>query len=340
MNDQLSLPKNRTLTSQQSNLLEDLKETLALALSSQEDVKFSAHTYKSYFKHAASFVLWCEKNHKAKTVEACRCYVESWIQDSVDRGLSAHTIKLQAAALAKLYKCKITDFDVKTPPRTRTATTRSRGEKVRDDHFSEQQNQDLVRFCLCTGLHRAELEQIRGEDIREVDGQYYFAVTKATIGDRARMAPIVGTAGDVAAIVVQARIAGAEKIFNCVTTNADIQGYRIEYAKRVYNLYKRELCEFKNERLIMYQNHIVDTYVSPGGRRDSSKHPDIYLSSPDGGGSLCLKHGWRDVSSAYYCRNDFRKIVFDRLALRKVADAIGLIKEVDVVWTYFGAKEA
>lgn len=318
------------LTPQQSNLIEELKEALSLVLCPQEKADFSEHTYKSYFKHAAAFVLWCEKNHGVQSVSDCRAYVDAWIQYNIDRGLSAHTIKLQAAALAKLYGCKMTDFGVKTPGRSRLAITRSRGEKIRDKSFSEKDNQEFIQFCRCTGLHRAELEHIRGEDLRELDGKYYFEVSKAAIGGRPRMAPIIGTPGEISSIVVQARIAGSEKIFSKVSLNADVQGYRIEYAKRIYDLYKRDISEFKNERLIMHNNRIVDAYVSPNRHGDPTKRPDIYSSD------FKLKPGWRDVSSAYYCRNDFVTVVFDRAALRKVADALGIAKEADVVSSYFG----
>ena len=97
---------------------------------------YSWNTYKSYMKHANYFTRYCRDIHGCRTLEECRLYVDEWLQHRIDNRLSAYTIKLESAALGKLYGCRTTEF-IKTPSRKRENIQRSRGDKVRDYHFSE-----------------------------------------------------------------------------------------------------------------------------------------------------------------------------------------------------------
>ena len=92
-------------------------------------------------------------------------------------------------------------------------------------------------------------------------------------------------------------------IFPKPNPNADIHSYRAIYATRVYNEHKREYKEFKDERLIIYKNKIIDCYIA----KRRNKHMPI---------------GYRDVSSAYYCRNDLKGTVYDRRALFEASRAV------------------
>ena len=70
---------------------------------------FSWETDRSYLKHCCYFVKWCKEQpidsalgHKPRTLAECRIFAERWIQSTIDRGLSAYTVKLEISALAKL----------------------------------------------------------------------------------------------------------------------------------------------------------------------------------------------------------------------------------------------
>lgn len=305
------------------------------------DKIYSWETYRSYLKHACYFADWvkeqpapAELGHKVRTLDEARRFVEPFLQSGIDRNLSPHSLKLQAAALAKLYHCKSTDFGVDLPSRARAKVTRSRGDKIRDKDFNEDLHQDLVTFCRCTGLRRSELEQIRGGDLREVDGRYYLEVTRGTKGGRPRTSPIVGSDEEVKAVVEQLRAAGSNKVYPYVNTHADVHGYRAEYATRIYNAHKRDLSTFKNERLVMYKNRVIDVYTSPGCRRAPFKHPEIYLPYAKEDGSPAFRPGYKDVPSAYYCQKDLAKVCYDRLALLEASQALGHNRECVVAGSY------
>lgn len=126
-------------------------------------------TYQAYMKHCCYFVNWCKEKYGCKTLKQCRQYVPEWIESR--RGLSASTQKLEVAALSKLYHCRHgrgrKPFrDVETDTRRRADIKRSRGDAVRDKHFSVRNNADLITFCRCTGLRRAELQALRYDDFR------------------------------------------------------------------------------------------------------------------------------------------------------------------------------
>lgn len=98
--------------------------------------------------------------------EKAKKYVNEWLQHRVDQGLSAWTIQAEAKAMGKLYGITPEDKDYFTPPkRNRQDIKRSRGDRVRDQHFSKTNNDELIKFCRGTGLRRKELKELRGKDL-------------------------------------------------------------------------------------------------------------------------------------------------------------------------------
>ena len=299
---------------------------------------YSWETYKSYIKHARYFADYVKSlDCNVRMPEDARPYVEKFLQNGIDRGLSSYSIHLQAAALAKLYGCHSTDFDIKLPSRARAKLTRSRGEKVRDKDFNEDLHKNLVTFCRCTGLRRAELEQIRGDDLRVIDGQYFLEVTRGTKGGRPRTSPLIGTEDEIRNVLWQLRAAGKQKVYPHPSEHADIHSYRADYAKRIYDMHARDLTAIKNERVIMYKSVVVDTYESHSCRRDASRRPEIYLPGKKSDGSPIFLPGWKDVSAAYYCQRDLKKVVYDRTALLAASQALGHNRESVVAEHYLRA---
>ena len=299
---------------------------------------YSWDTYRSYLKHGCYFVRWVKDQpidvtlgHKPRTLAECRGFAELWIQDGIDRGLSAYTIKLQVSALAKLYGCTSKEFDIVTPSRKRNKITRSRGAVEMDKHFSSSANKDLIAFCKCTGLRRAELAQIRGTDLVVHEGHLCLDVRRGTKGGRIRISPVCGSEREVAVVKKLCALAGSNKIFPKPSKNADIHSYRAAYAKRVYDANKREYGEFKKERLIVYKNTVVDSYITKNGRRDPRCHPHLYIEQ---NGVKRMLPGYRDVPGAFYCRHDMRGTVYDRKALFAASLALGHRRESIVAEHY------
>lgn len=232
-----------------------LKDTNGNKIYIQKDLTlnkiYSWDTYKSYMKHANYFAKWCREKYKINDIKKAKQYVNEYLQERIDADLSTYTVKLDAQALAKLYGCRATDF-IKTPSRERAKITRSREVAARDKHFSETKNKNLITFCKCTGLRRAELKQIRGTDLINNNGKYYLKITCNTKGGRERISPIVGSEQEIKTVLNLLYEAKEDKVFSKVHSAADIHSYRSEYCTRVYKLHARPITEITNKREIYH----------------------------------------------------------------------------------------
>lgn len=196
---------------------------------------YSHKTYESYIKHINYYLRWCQDTYHCRTLEQCRTHVDEWLTLRTEQGLSAYTLKLEAAALAKLYQEPTTHF-ITTPDRRRADITRSRGYVKRDYGFSLEKHRDIVDFCRGTGLRRAELTALTGDQLVIRDGEPYIAVTGK--GGRYREAPVIGP--HQAEIVARMQRAGHDRVWQSVPSHMDVHSYRSEYATAIYTAYARE----------------------------------------------------------------------------------------------------
>ena len=245
---------------------------------------FSFNTYQTYWKHTKYFLKYIKETHpECTTLKSAKKYVNEWLQLRTDQGLSAWTIQTEAKALSKLYGIQPDDDGYFKPPkRNREDIKRSRGDRVRDRHFSEENNDELVKFCKGTGLRRSELMELRGKDLvtraqiedeiarlnalpagersaaadkrlemlqdtRLFDEEYFTHVRNGK-GGRERLSPIIGRfAGQ---IIRRIRETPAEeKVWQYVNTNADIHGYRAEYATTIYKAHARPIQDIPYDRV-------------------------------------------------------------------------------------------
>lgn len=246
------------------------------------DKIYSWSTYNNYMRHANYFVKYCKEEHGCRILEQCKPYINEWLEKRIQEGLSSYTIKLEAAALAKLYRCSTKDF-IKTPERKRKDIKRSRGVKVRDNHFSESNNKQLVDFCRSTGLRRAELKVLTGDKLLYKEGQYFIIVNRGSKGGRYREAPVIGDIGNVKQLM---RRAGSEKVFSKVPSGADIHSYRADYATAIYNMNARPIEEIPYD-------------------------------------ALNWGLGSAYQSEVYHCRGDKKGVKLDKLAMKKASEALG-----------------
>lgn len=213
---------------------------------------YSWKTYENYLYHACRFARYCRSEYHARTVSDCRQYVADYLRKEGE-SKSAWTVKLEASALAKLYGCSTVDFQVTTSPRLRENITRSRGSKMRDRHFSEGKNKDLVSFCRSTGLRRSELESLRGNQLIYDNGKYYIHVRGK--GGRWRDAVVIG---DVATVVNKMKNAKDGKVWPHVHAGADIHSYRSDYATALYRLCEREYDTCRQSRFWNPEHRCAD----------------------------------------------------------------------------------
>ena len=256
----------------------------AVANGTEKEKIFSFNTYKSYWKHTKYFIKYIKENHpECTTLKSAKKYVNEWLQTRVDQGLSAWTVQLEAKAMGKLYGISPDDENyIKPPKRNREDIKRSRGDRVRDKHFSKTNNDELIKFCKGTGLRRAELGELRGKDLvtrEEIEAEIsqiesrpaeeltpadtkrlemlqdtrlfegdYFTHVRNGKGGRERMSPIIGP--NTEQIVERIKSTPAEeKVWQHIHQSADIHGYRAEYATIIYKAKARAIEEIPYDRV-------------------------------------------------------------------------------------------
>jgi hypothetical protein len=193
---------------------------------------YSRSTFDSYLKHGKYFAKWVKETHGIRELIYSREYVNEYLQYRMEKGVSPYTQKLDASALAKIFGCKTTDF-IKTQDRRRAKTTRSRGEKAMDKHFSENRNREFIEFCRATGLRRVELKRLRSEHLHYDEQSKTYSLEVVGKGGRVRFAPILTTAA-----VERVRNADGYA-WSKIPTKADIHSYRADYCKSIYEMHAR-----------------------------------------------------------------------------------------------------
>ena len=254
----------------------------AVANGTDRDKIFSFNTYQTYWKHTKYFIKWIQEKHpECTTLKSAKKHVNEWLQTRVDQGLSAYTVQTEAKAIGKLYGIQPDDPEYFNPPkRERANITRSRGDRVRDQHFSVANNDELIKFCQGTGLRRSELVALKGSDLVtkeqiqkkiEVleskegltpgeDKQLkmlqdanmfdveYFTYVRNGKGGRERLSPIVGK--NAAQIIGRMKDTPKDaKVWQHVNSSADIHSYRSDYAVTIYKQYARSIEEIPYDRV-------------------------------------------------------------------------------------------
>lgn len=249
-----------------------------------KDKIYSWSTYKNYMKHIHYFTDYCKEKYNVRTLSECKKYVPEYIKSCVDRGLSPYTQKAYASALGKLYGCSTTEFGVKTDVRHRANITRSREVVDRDKHFSEEKNKELVEFCKSTGLRRNELKYITGDRLYKNDeGNYMIHVSIGTKGGKERDVPVIGNINNVINLMNNA---GSGRVFNKISSAADIHSYRSDYATSLYKSIARKIDDIPFDK------------INKGTGREYQ-------------------------SEVYVCRADLKGVKYDKIAMLEVSKALG-----------------
>lgn len=254
----------------------------AVANGTDRDKIFSFNTYQTYWKHTKYFIKWLQEKHpECTTLKSAKKHVNEWLQTRVEQGLSAYTVQTEAKALGKIYGIQPDDPEYFNPPkRERANITRSRGDRVRDQHFSVANNDELIKFCQGTGLRRSELVALKGSDlvtkeqirkrIEALESKEglnpgeekqlkmlqdanlfdveYFTYVRNGKGGRERLSPIVGK--NAAQIIGRMKDTPKDaKVWQHVNSNADIHSYRSDYAVSIYKQYARPIEEIPFDRV-------------------------------------------------------------------------------------------
>lgn len=265
---------------------------------------YSYTTMKTYDKRCRYFTDYVKSSadirnvlgHKPRTIDECRQFVKGYIKHQVDRNLSPYTIRLDVAALEKLYGMKI---EMELPQNVRAGITRSRFRTEKDKHFSAAKNEDLINFCKSCGPRRAELEKLSAGNLREIEGKYFISYEKGTKGGKQRLSPIVGSSDEIKRAVEYIKTLKGK---NHVHGALDVHSLRAVYAARVYYANKQSLNSLEGKYI---------NYTELTGKRDRN-------------GNIIFK------PALYICRKDKAGVVYDRAALLEASKALGHNRE-DVV---------
>lgn len=291
---------------------------------------YSFNTYKTYWKHTKYFIKWVqEKYPDCKTLKKAEKYVSEFLQSRVDAEMSAWTVQTEAAALNKLYGIKKDDPKRFQPPQRRKEDiVRSRGTKERDKHFSEKKNEELVNFCKGCGFRRNVLEKLKGSDLYDrskvesslekarIDNDQamikactdalktfpdkeYFILHRSDKGGKTRISPIVGPHTE--KIVERMKnTAPNELVWQYVSSNCDVHGYRADYATILYKQYARpiENLNFRNKIKCSDGKYRSEIYTCRGdekGKKLDRKAIGVI--------SIALGHNREDTAISNYVRN-------------------------------------
>lgn len=294
------------------------------------DKIYSFSTYKTYWKHIKYFLGYVRNHYpECKKLDKAQKYVAEWLQTRVDEGKSAWTIQTEAAALDKLYGIKKDDPQRFQPPRRKKEDiVRSRGIKVRDAHFSEKKNEELVNFCKGCGFRRNVLEKLKGNDLYDRDrienaleeakmygdqsmikactdamvtfpDKEYFILHRKDKGGKTRLSPVVGPYTD--KIIQRMKDTKPDDlVWQYVSRNCDVHGYRSDYATYLYKEYARPMEELNFENKIKCSDgkYRSEIYVCRGDEKGKKLDRRAI-----GVISIALGHNREDTAISNYIRN-------------------------------------
>lgn len=226
-----------------------------------DDKIYSKASFKTYKQQFKNYCNWLEKNYPTvHTFEEALGYVNDYLRYLIKENRSPYSISTTKSALAKTFGVSGTIF-IATPPRTRADIKRSRGEVVRDRHISSEKEQKLARLTSATGLRRAEMTQIRAEDLFFKNGIPYLRVFRGTKGGKERIAEIVGKTESETRDIVKWIQSKKGRLVPKLSSNFDNHHYRSEYACRIYKKYARNIDKIPfKERYCMRKERAGETF--------------------------------------------------------------------------------
>ena len=199
---------------------------------------YSFSTREAYLDAAIHFAKWAKETHGCRELDEARAYTGEYLNQRTKAGLSAWTVRLDAAALGKLYGCPTTELGAALPSRRRQDVTQHRTDAW-VGHFNPERHPELVSLARSTGLRRHELAALRPEDVeRRSDGTVWVTVRQGKGGKQREVEALDDTA---LRLAQEAQEAGRELVVAHIPKYAPIHQYRAEYAKTIYALYERPL---------------------------------------------------------------------------------------------------
>lgn len=260
----------------------------------------SIKTFKDYKAIGERFAAWCVQEKgvsKYAKIDTIRQYATEYLKGREAEGKSLYTLKTERAALGKIFGEPIScTFE---RPRTTKEITRSRGEKVRDTHFSEERNKDLVTIAKATGARREDIAKMSAKDFFQDQRGNLWVRIEQSKGGRDRVAPVLPSYRPEVERILSER--QNSTLFDKIHNGADIHSYRREYAKELYSLVKEDQAKAADYKALYgprnEPNIKGDMYHSHDKERPfHGARNDIYIVSE------ALGHNRLDVTVSHYLK--------------------------------------
>ncbi len=272
----------------------------------------SCSTFGQYITIGLAFVDWVAKAHpKANKLSYMleKRYPGEYIQERIDRGLSAWTIARDRSALAKLFRVSGHEILESIPKRSSSNITRSRNYNESMFMADVEKHGNIAQLLKATGVRRFEFSFLYPEYFYtdsnnnvslRLDGK--IAQTK---GGKARDIPIIDENQERIREILSLLPPG-EPICPNPPSGLDIHGIRSMYTKDFYFKIARNTDDISADERVFYK-HPKKDYRHPGHFYYSA--PGIYRRRRDGA-------------------------VFDRRALLIISQALGH-ERVNVIVTNY-----
>ena len=188
---------------------------------------FSFETYANYKKVAKDFATFC-KTQGIKDIERAKEKAPEYLKEGIESNKSAWTLKLERAALRKVFRDRELAKEVAIPMRMKEYITRSRN-PMQDSKVYEK-HKDIIDFARATGLRRRELESVRAKDVYEKDDRVYVHVRNGKGGKERNATVVAKYQNQVLKIVQNHKEEDNTKIFSQMPS-IGLHVYRREYVR-------------------------------------------------------------------------------------------------------------
>ena len=215
------------------------------------DKIYSTATMDNYIDCISRFLRWAQTTHGCRYLEEAREYIADYLNKRIETQ-SAWTVRLEAAAIAKVYQIHTTELGVDLPLRHCDDIVQHRQAKW-VGHFSPTKHAELVAFCLAAGLRRHEVAKVKPGDVYEENGNVYVE----TVGKGGKFRKAICLNTEPLRIAQAAALEGKELVFARIPKYAPIHEYRATYAQTMYARLTRPVEEIPPR----------DRYVCRGSRR-------------------------------------------------------------------------
>lgn len=257
---------------------------------------YSYKTFENYLAKCCQYARWAREEHGCRTLEEARQYTGQYLSLRTEQDKSAWTVRLDAAALAKLYQCATYELGAQLPSRNRSDVHQHREGKERG-HYSYERNRDTTDWGRGTGMRRSEMLTVRPDQVVTAqDGSVWIRDCRGK-GGRVRDIPVDPQyALRVREIAQEARDAGRDRVFERVNKYIPEHTFRAEYAQRYYDRIARPENELDRDRTFVMDNGHERSEVYECRRDRAGTHYDARAMEEV---SLALGHSRLDVVTAY-----------------------------------------